>query len=318
MEVLLAALIALAISAGAMSAFVAGNGDLSVAATVFCGVFVQALPFLVLGVVVSGLIAAYVSADRLARWLPGRPAGGGRRGGRRGRCGAAGLRVRVGARRPSPVRRRWFARRHGADVHAVRTCNQSRRAGGHRGRIPGSAGDGARPLCGLARHGGGNGTHLAALLPGRVGDAAAANAARQRCIPVEVFTEAAWHDFLHAGSYLVLGAAAAAALRVVVPAWVFEHLAGHLVVGVLTMALFAVVLALRSEADAFVAASLTMLPLPPQLLFLVVGPAVDVKLSAMQAGLFGRQFAIRFGPATFTVATVVATVVGLIVLAGAR
>ncbi len=74
MEVLLASLIALALSAGAMSAFVAGNADVGVAATVFCGVFVQALPFLVLGVVVSGLIAAFVSAERLARWLPRRPA----------------------------------------------------------------------------------------------------------------------------------------------------------------------------------------------------------------------------------------------------
>ena len=73
------------------------------------------------------------------------------------------------------------------------------------------------------------------------------------------------------------------------PAWVFEHLAGHLVVGVLTMALLAVVLALCSEADAFVAASLTMLPLVPRLVFLVVGPAFDVKLSAMQAGMFGRR-----------------------------
>jgi len=74
MEVLLASLIALALTAGAMSAFVAGHADVSVAATVFCGVFVQALPFLVLGVVISGLIAAFVSADRLARWLPRRPA----------------------------------------------------------------------------------------------------------------------------------------------------------------------------------------------------------------------------------------------------
>src|ERR1700682_1965431 len=74
MEVLLASLIALAFSAGAMSAFVAGGVDVGVAATVFCGVFVQALPFLVLGVVVSGLIATFVSADRLAHWLPRRPA----------------------------------------------------------------------------------------------------------------------------------------------------------------------------------------------------------------------------------------------------
>jgi uncharacterized membrane protein YraQ (UPF0718 family) len=133
-----------------------------------------------------------------------------------------------------------------------------------------------------------------------------------------VFTEAARHDFLQAASYLVLGAAAAAVLRVAVPPWVFQHLAGHLVLGVLTMALFAVVLALCSEADAFVAASLTMLPLLPRLVFLVVGPAVDVKLSAMQAGLFGRPFAIRFGPVTFVVATVVATIVGLVFLGGAR
>jgi len=125
---------------------------------------------------------------------------------------------------------------------------------------------------------------------------------------------AARHDFLQGASYLVLGAAAAALLRVALPPWVFQHLAGHLVLGVLTMALLAVVLALCSEADAFVAASLTMLPLLPRLVFLVVGPAVDVKLSAMQAGMFGRPFAIRFGPATFVVATVVATIVGLVVL----
>jgi hypothetical protein len=57
-----------------------------------------------------------------------------------------------------------------------------------------------------------------------------------------------------------------------------------------------------------------MLPLLPRLVFLVVGPAVDLKLFAMQAGLFGRAFAIRFAPATFVVATVVATVVGLLML----
>jgi uncharacterized membrane protein YraQ (UPF0718 family) len=83
------------------------------------------------------------------------------------------------------------------------------------------------------------------------------------------------------------------------------------------MALLAVVLALCSEADAFVVASLTMVPLVPRLVFLVVGPAVDVKLSAMQAGMFGRSFAMRFGPATFVVASVIATIVGLAILGGA-
>jgi hypothetical protein len=48
----------------------------------------------------------------------------------------------------------------------------------------------------------------------------------------------------------------------------------------------------------------------------VVGPAIDVKLFAMQSGMFGRAFAIRFAPATFVVATVSATVIGLLVLGG--
>lgn len=84
--------------------------------------------------------------------------------------------------------------------------------------------------------------------------------------------------------------------------------------GILTMALLAVVLSLCSEADAFVAASLTMLPLLPRLVFLVVGPAVDLKLFAMQAGMFGRAFALRFAPTTFVVATLVASGVGLLLV----
>jgi uncharacterized protein len=53
----------------------AGNARLATAGTVFCGVFLQAVPFLVLGVLVSGLVETFVSRDRLARWLPRRPAG---------------------------------------------------------------------------------------------------------------------------------------------------------------------------------------------------------------------------------------------------
>ncbi|MDT5125076.1 MAG: uncharacterized protein QOH54_720 [Mycobacterium sp.] len=57
MEVLVAGLVVLALSAGTLRAFVVGRPDLATAATVFCGVFVQALPFLAFGVVISGLIA---------------------------------------------------------------------------------------------------------------------------------------------------------------------------------------------------------------------------------------------------------------------
>lgn len=74
------------------------------------------------------------------------------------------------------------------------------------------------------------------------------------------------------------------------------------------------VLAICSEADAFVAASLTQFSLTSRLVFLVVGPMVDVKLIALQAGTFGRQFVLRFAPLTLGVAVGSALVVGEVLL----
>jgi hypothetical protein len=74
MEVLLVILIVFAVSGGLLSTVIARRPNVAVAATVFCGVFVQALPFLVLGGVISGLVATFVTPDRLARWLPRRRA----------------------------------------------------------------------------------------------------------------------------------------------------------------------------------------------------------------------------------------------------
>lgn len=314
LEVLLVGLIALALSAGVVSGFVAGNPGLRTAATVFCGVFVQALPFLVLGVVVSGLIAAFVSAERLQRWLPRRPAMA---------VAVAGV---GGAALPGcecgsvPVARRLFG--PGTNGAAALTFMLSAPAINPVVLVATAVAFPGQPAMVLARC---VASLATAVVMGLLWSRFGKNEWVTRDLPEAapdgssrwaVFTEAARHDFLQAASYLVLGAAAAAALHVLVPAWVFEHLAGNLVVGVVTMALLAAILALCSEADAFVVASLTMVPLVPRLVFLVVGPAFDVKLAAMQAGMFGRAFALRFGPATLVVASVIATVVGLAILGG--
>jgi uncharacterized protein len=74
----------------------------------------------------------------------------------------------------------------------------------------------------------------------------------------------------------------------VVPASWLQAAADHPVVSVLAMAILAVLLSICSEADAFVAASLTQFSLTARLAFLVVGPMIDVKLFAMQAATFGR------------------------------
>jgi uncharacterized membrane protein YraQ (UPF0718 family) len=129
-----------------------------------------------------------------------------------------------------------------------------------------------------------------------------------------VLAETARHDLVAAGGFLVLGALAAATLSVLVPPAWMDALAGQLLLAVLVMAVLAVVLALCSEADAFVVAALSMLPLLPRLVFLVVGPAVDVKLIALQAGTFGRAFAARFAPATFVVAVLCAVGAGAVLL----
>jgi uncharacterized membrane protein YraQ (UPF0718 family) len=119
---------------------------------------------------------------------------------------------------------------------------------------------------------------------------------------------------MHAGGFLVLGAAAAATINVVVPQRWLESLAGHALLSILALAILAVLLSICSEADAFVAASLAEFSLTSRLVFLVVGPMVDLKLIAMQTGVFGRRFSVRFAPATFAAAVLIGAAVGAVAL----
>lgn len=322
MVLLIGVLLLAALASGLFREVVLDQPRLATAATVFSGVFVQALPFLAFGVVISGLVAAFVTPDLLTRRLPRRttPAvlvagvGGAALPG----CECASV----------PVARRLFGdggddsgqvagpnSRQGAAaltfmlsapaINPVVLVSTAVAFPGHPEMVPARCGASllTAVIMGLVWARWGKARWITRTPPKLDVD----NASRST-----VFIEAARHDFLQAGAYLVLGAAAAALLHVLVPSWVYTHLAGQLILGILTMAVLAVVLSLCSEADAFVAASLSMLPLVPRLVFLVVGPAVDVKLFAMQAGMFGRAFAIRFAPATFAVATVCASVVGLV------
>ncbi|MER6560262.1 permease [Streptomyces sp. NPDC001027] len=122
------------------------------------------------------------------------------------------------------------------------------------------------------------------------------------------------HDFLHAGGFLVVGAMAAATFNVAVPRSVLDAFAGSPWLSVLFLAALAIVLAVCSEADAFVAASLSGFSPVARLAFMVVGPMVDLKLIALQAGTFGRAFAVRFSAATAVVAVVCSAVIGGVLL----
>lgn len=127
-----------------------------------------------------------------------------------------------------------------------------------------------------------------------------------------VFQQEALHDLTQAGGFLVVGAMAAGLVKVLIPATWFIELSSQPLLVLAIMALFAIVLSLCSEADAFVAASFTAISPTAQLVFLVIGPVIDIKLISMQMGAFGRAFTLRFLPLVFAAAFGCAIVVGLL------
>ncbi|WP_199435106.1 permease [Qaidamihabitans albus] len=291
---------------------------LSTASTVFVAVCVQALPFLVLGVLVSGAIAAFVPARALERLLPRRQAAA---------VGVAGL---SGVALPGcecasvPVARRLMGQ--GVAPAAALTFLLAAPAVNPVVLVATAVAFPGEPGMVLARLAGSLATSMVmGWLWIRWGKLEwIAERARRRLPETSgrdrwsTFAETARADLVDAGGFLVLGALVSAALGVLVPGEWFGVLSDQIVLGILVMAVLAVVLSLCSEADAFVAASLSALPLLPRLVFLVVGPAIDAKLFALQAGTFGRAFAFRFAPVTFVVAIGCGVLAGLVFLGGVR
>jgi uncharacterized protein len=302
-------------------------------ATMFVSLTVQALPFLVLGVLVSGAIAAFVPDGALARLLPRRPALA------VPVAGLAGVLVPGCECSSVPVAGRLVAR--GAPAPAALAFMLAAPALNPVVLVATAVAFPGRPEVVVARfaasfltavvvglgwarfarpawtpppvvakdHDPGGDDALRCELPESGSGAPPGRAGR-----LSVFTATARHDFGHAGGFLVVGAATAATLQVLVPRSLLDGLGGSGAGAVITLGLLAVLLAVCSEADAFVAASLVQFSPTARLAFMVVGPAVDVKLIALQAGTFGRSFAARFAPATFLVALASAALVGVLVL----
>jgi uncharacterized membrane protein YraQ (UPF0718 family) len=279
--------------------------------TMFVSVSFQALPFLVLGTLFAAVITALVPPGEISQMLPQNralavPAAGvvgiGLPGCECGSVPIAGRLIASGAP-PAPALTFLLAAPAINPVVLVAT------AVAFPGQLEVVA---ARLVASL----------VTAVVVGwvwlRLGRDDLVDRARRRPRPagtrLEVFRATAVHDLLHAGGYLVVGAMTAATLQVAVPTSILDALSGAGPLAVLALALLAVVLAVCSEADAFVAASLTQFSLTAKLAFLVVGPAVDVKLVALQAGTFGRGFAARFAPLTFAVAVTSAVAVGAVLL----
>ena len=96
-------------------------------------------------------------------------------------------------------------------------------------------------------------------------------------------------DFVFMSRYLVIGAAFAAVLQTFVPQSLVASVADAPVLAIVAMMGLAFVLSLCSESDAFVAASFVQFGVGPQLAFLVFGPMVDTKLAVLYSGTFSRE-----------------------------
>jgi uncharacterized membrane protein YraQ (UPF0718 family) len=96
------------------------------------------------------------------------------------------------------------------------------------------------------------------------------------------------------GAYLIFGAVIAAAVQISVPAEVLTGLGGGRIISIAVMMLLAFVLSLCSEADAFVASTfLLRFSGASVLAFLIVGPMIDIKNTLMMLGSFKKRFAVR-------------------------
>ncbi|HEX2049846.1 MAG TPA: permease [Actinomycetota bacterium] len=296
-----AAVLLLAVVAGVVVAGrVAGAGRVAWVETfvlIFTSIVVEALPFVLLGAGVSAAIEVFVPArafDRVARLplplqLPGAAVGGlafpvcecgsvpvARRLIARGMHPAAGIAFMLAAPILNPVvlLSTWIAYRGrglalemvlGRAAIGLLLAVAAGWALGNRG-----ASELLRP-----RPGGDDGGHDR-------------DGGRTRA-----FVDHLAGDFFHMGRFVVAGSALAAAMQTVIPQSVVSGVATTPVVGALALMAIAFVLSLCSEADAFVAVSLTPFPLGAQLAFMTFGPVVDTKLALLYGATFRDRFVAR-------------------------
>lgn len=285
-------------------------------ATIFFAIVVQSIPFLVLGIVLSGLISVLLSEKVVARAMPRRTALAVPVAGVAGialpACECAVVPVANSLTRrglPSAVALTFMLA-----APAINPAVLVSTAVAFSGRVDMVS---ARFLASL----------LTAVAIGWIYVWAAARFPKLHLPDIRPtqrhaaegsgwirFAASAWHDFLPAAGFLVLGALVAASINVFVPLRWVEAVADQPVLAVIALTLFAFVIALCSEADAFVAASLTAFSDTAKLVFLVVGPAMDIKLAAMDAGQFGARFARQFVPLVLLVAAGSACLVGAVLL----
>jgi len=284
--------------------------QLSVFTTRFLGIFIEAVAFLLLGSLVSGLIAVFVSNDDITRLMPRNPVAAVLVGSLLGfifpvcECGVVpvtrrlyqkGLPVSVGvtfllaapvinpivlastyaAFNQSPYFVPILVGRYVITLIMAVSIGLLFTLQNRPQRLLNP-----RALATLA-----GGSHAVGSLP-RAGRIALLPGLREAM-------RLAGDDFFDMGRYLVLGTVLAAAMQTFVPQEALRGLAVHPIQSVLAMAALAFILSLCSTTDAILALSFanpaTGFTVGSLLTFLTFGPMVDIKSTMMYLGIFSRK-----------------------------
>ena len=110
----------------------------------------------------------------------------------------------------------------------------------------------------------------------------------------QVFVQAI-DEFFDTGRYLVFGCLFASLVQVYVPTRILTSISSTPAVAILLLMLLSFLLSLCSEADAFIGSSLiASFGVSPVLAFLVIGPMLDVKNLLMMKNYFKTRFIWQF------------------------
>ena len=108
-------------------------------------------------------------------------------------------------------------------------------------------------------------------------------------------------DFIDTAMYFMIGAAVASVFNTAVDQKIILPLASSPILSVAAMMVIAGILTLCSSSDAFIAATFTSFPIPARMAFLIFGPMFNFKLPFLYSSLLKKRTVIALGVGLFII-----------------
>jgi uncharacterized protein len=129
-------------------------------------------------------------------------------------------------------------------------------------------------------------------------DASRGVSVRQRLVGA---VQLASDDFIDTAIYFMIGAAVASVFNTAVDQRIILPLASSPILSVVAMMVIAGILTLCSSSDAFIAATFTSFPLPARMAFLIFGPMFNFKLPFLYSSLLKKRAVVALGVGLFII-----------------